>query len=125
MAIQIVRNEAPQWIGAALAKGISSGLGDREGRWEVDITAELAGERVGYRNLRSRQFSLGAPVLRRRSRRGCHFRSSSRRCFGSSGLEAGTDASLKYVSNGRTVHREMRFLDVVPEVFSILRLLPE
>ena len=41
MPIEIVRNELPQHLQAAVAEGIFSAIGDREGLWEIDITSEL------------------------------------------------------------------------------------
>jgi len=40
MPIQIVRNEVPQQLQTALATGIYSALGNREGLWEVDIVSQ-------------------------------------------------------------------------------------
>ena len=41
MPIEIVRNEVPQHVQGAVARGIFSAIGTRKGLWEVDITAEL------------------------------------------------------------------------------------
>jgi len=41
MPVQIVRNEVPQRLQEALARGIFSAIGDRDGLWEIDITSEL------------------------------------------------------------------------------------
>jgi hypothetical protein len=41
MAVKIVRNEVPQGVQEAVARGIFSAIGNRTGLWEIDITSEL------------------------------------------------------------------------------------
>lgn len=40
MPIQIQRNEVPPGVRKAVAKGIFSAIGDKQGIWQVDITSE-------------------------------------------------------------------------------------
>lgn len=40
MPIQIVRNELPHPVQTAVARGISSAIGNRSGLWEIDIASD-------------------------------------------------------------------------------------